>query len=362
MRANDLEKFLIYSFESNKNPVLIKGAPGIGKSDIVAQAAKKVRWDLFYKDFSGFMNPIISAKIASTVGAKLIISHPVVADPTDYKGLPFVVDGDALFLPFGELKELLEANSPTIYFLDDFGQASPAVQSAVMQLLLARRINGHRISDHVVFVAATNRREDRANVSGILEPVKSRFTGGIVELTLNNDDWINWAWKNGMPSQLISFIQFRPNQLFNFNPTRDIENSPSPRTVAGVGRMLNTNVPEEIRFEAIKGAAGESFAVEFEAYLKVFSTLPSIYQIESDPHGTLIPNEISAKFAVMNLCVNEMNQNNIGSLIAYLTRLGNEYLISSMKNATIKNPNLVGCVEFRNFAIKYGSLLTSMIN
>lgn len=43
MRAKNLSKFLIYSFESNKSPVLIKGAPGIGKSDIVAQAAKQVR-------------------------------------------------------------------------------------------------------------------------------------------------------------------------------------------------------------------------------------------------------------------------------------------------------------------------------
>ena len=44
-------------------PVLIKGAPGIGKSDMVEQVARITKHDL-------------------------IVSHPVVSDPPDYKGVP----------------------------------------------------------------------------------------------------------------------------------------------------------------------------------------------------------------------------------------------------------------------------------
>src|SRR5882724_6653229 len=86
-------------------PILITGAPGIGKSDLVAQAAE-------------------------TNGADLILSHPAVSDPTDAKGLPWVVDGAATFLPFGELQRALAADKPTVWFLDDLGQASPAVQAS----------------------------------------------------------------------------------------------------------------------------------------------------------------------------------------------------------------------------------------
>jgi len=355
MRAKNLSKFLIYSFESNKSPVLIKGAPGIGKTDCVYQSAAQVRWEEFYRDFAG----VKPADITGKIGAKVVVFFPVVDDPTDYKGMPFVIDGKALFIPFGDALTLLHADTPTICFLDDLGQATPAVQSAVMQWILARRINSHKISDHVVFVAATNRREDRANVSGILEPVKSRFTGGIVELELNNEDWIDWAWKHDQPSELISFIQFRPRMLFNFNPTRDIENSPSPRTVAGVGRMIKTNVPAEIRFEAVKGAAGESFAVEFEAYLKVRLSLPSIHEIESNPHSATVPNEISAKFAVMGLVSEHMNQKNIGAFITYLERVGEEFLVAAMKNTAMRNPAILATQEFINFGIKYGEILMS---
>ncbi len=60
-------------------PVLVTGAPGVGKSDIIARSA-------------------------ADADADLIISHPVVADPNDAKGLPWPDGkGAATFLPFGEV-------------------------------------------------------------------------------------------------------------------------------------------------------------------------------------------------------------------------------------------------------------------
>ena len=206
MTPKQLDEFLRFSFVNNF-PILIKGSPGIGKTDIVENATRKLGYDL-------------------------LVSHPVVSDPTDYKGMPFVIKqngrDEAHFLPFGELTQLIDTKVPLVYFLDDLGQATPAVQSAVMQLLLARRINGHKISDNVRFVAATNGRADKANVSGILEPVKSRFSS-IVELQISKEDWVEWALLHDMPHQLISFIEFKPEMLHQFKATADIENTPCPR-------------------------------------------------------------------------------------------------------------------------------------
>ena len=163
MRASQLTSFLAAAIPA-RLPVLITGAPGVGKSQIVEQAA-------------------------ASAGADLILSHPAVADPTDAKGLPWVAkDGEsATFLPFGELARAIRAERPTVWFLDDLGQAPAAVQASFMQLLLARRVNGHALPEHVSFVAATNRRTDRAGVSGILEPVKSRFVS-MIGLEPNLDD------------------------------------------------------------------------------------------------------------------------------------------------------------------------------
>ena len=63
-------------------PVLLCGPPGVGKTAIVAQVAKEL-------------------------ACELVVSHPVTADPTDFRGLPWMVDGQATFLPIGDLARLI---------------------------------------------------------------------------------------------------------------------------------------------------------------------------------------------------------------------------------------------------------------
>lgn len=323
MNAKNLTDFLEFSVK-NGFPVLITGKPGIGKSDIVFQVSQKT-------------------------GFKLIISHPVVSDPTDFKGLPFAVDGKAKFLPFGELDELINTNEPTIYFLDDLGQAPASVQAACMQLILARRINGHKVSDFVTFIAATNRREDHAGVMGILEPVKSRFAS-IVQLDFEIDSWVSWALKNNMPTELISFAQFRPELIDNFKPSKDMVNSPCPRTVAYVGKMQNANLPQNLFFEAVKGAAGEAFAVEYQAFLKVYMNLPSVTQIIMDPINTIVPAEISGKFALMGALAEKLTPTTISPILQYLEKFPLEITTACIKNATVKNPAICATREFIQWA------------
>ncbi len=63
--------------------------------------------------------------------------------------------------------KVVTAKRLTVVFLDDIGQSPPAVQAALMQLILARRVNGHRLSDHVVFCGATNDTMHLAGVAGL---------------------------------------------------------------------------------------------------------------------------------------------------------------------------------------------------
>src|SRR3990167_5620340 len=199
MKPRELAETLSYMIPA-RLPVLIVGAPGIGKSDLVARAALRTHYTL-------------------------IISHPVVNDPTDAKGLPWPdrEAQSARFLPFGDLARALAAIEPTVWFLDDLGQATPAVQASYMQLLLARLIGDHVLPDCISFIAASNRRTDRAGVSGLLEPVKSRFTA-ILDLDPDLDDWSEWALANQVRPELLAFLRFRPDLLHNFRPSLDLVN------------------------------------------------------------------------------------------------------------------------------------------
>lgn len=331
MKIRTLTRFLKWSLK-NKENVLIKGAPGIGKTDIVHKVCKKL-------------------------GYNLIIFTPVIDSPIDYKGLGAIVNGRAVFLPYGNLEQLIDAKKPTVAFFDDLGQAPAAVQSAVMQLIWGGSekrgsLNGKVISDHVRFVAATNRREDKANVNGILEPVKSRFTS-IVELEVDANDWIKWAEKKKMPKQLIHYIQWRPEMLFKFKATKDIENTPSPRTVAAVGRIINKKLPKEMLFEAVKGAAGHSFATEFTGFLRVYKELPTIKEILNNPSGCKIPDQIEAKFAAMGMVLDAVDKNNIGKFITFLDRLGNEVTTATMKLCSMKKPDVCKTSVYVEWAVKH---------
>ena len=331
MTPSELEQFLTFTI-SHKMPVLITGIPGIGKTDITHAACK-------------------------SSNANLILSHPVVSDPTDYKGLPFAgSDGIAHFMPFGDLHKLIEAKEPTVFFLDDFGQAPISVQAACMQLILARQINGHKVSEHVTFIAATNRKEDKAGVTGILEPVKSRFVT-IVQLEVNVDDWVKWALRNNMPTELIGFVRFRPTMLSDFKPTKSLTNSTSPRTLANVGRLQKDGLNKNFEMEVFTGAAGEAFAVEYLAFLQMYRELPSVDEIILNPDKAKVTKDPGCLCAVSSALAHRMNETNQDSIITYLDRLPTEIAVVTMKDAVAKDRSLSTTKSFIKWGASKGDLI-----
>ena len=319
-------------FIKNNLPVLIKGKPGIGKSDIVAQAT-------------------IDAQ------ARLIISHPVVSSPVDYKGFPYVVDGKAIFLPFGDLCEIIDATEPTVYFIDDLGQAPPAVQAACMQLLLARRINEHEVSKFVTFMAATNRKTDNAGVTGVLDPVKSRFVT-ILNLDIDHNDWSQWALVNNIPVELIAFNRFRPNFLndddctveVNRKRKADIENGPCPRTLHNIAKIMGCDMPKEIEFELFAGAAGEAFASEFTGFLKIFRHLPNPDAIILSPDSVDVPNDPATLYALSGALSKRASEASFDNILKYIKKMPKEFEVFTVLDSIKINKKLHNTTGFIGWA------------
>ena len=329
MRAEKLSQFLVKSIRANRR-VLVKGKPGVGKSDIVAQACAEV-------------------------GAEMVLMHPSISDPTDFKGMPALTNKgtEAHFLPFGDLSKLCKATALTVAFLDDIGQAAPAVQAALMQLILARSVNGTRISPHVVFVGATNDTSHCAGVSGMIEPLKSRWDT-IVELECSVDDWSQWALTAGMPCELVAFIRFRPALLSDFKPTREIRNSPCPRTWASVGSWLNDGVKD---LEVFTGAVGEGAAVEFFSFLDLYASLPSLDAILLDPANADVPEKPAALFAVSAGLARKATPQNLDRVTTYLSRLPKEFEVMAVRDAVRLNKTVTASPAFVAWATKNSTVL-----
>lgn len=321
---------------ANRQPVLLQGSPGVGKTDMVVNAAL-------------------------SESADMVTVYCACSDPCDPKGMPATwstPDGQQSdFIPFGWLKRLINADRTTVCFLDDIGAATPAVQLSFMNLVQARRTgDGTPISDNVVFIAATNRRSDKAGVTGMLEPLKSRWAT-ILNVEPDLDDWIDWALDNGMPTELIAFLRFRPHLLNDFTPSADLVNSPSPRTVAAVGRLMSLGLPSETEYEVYSGAAGEGFAAEFLGFLKIFRNLPSRDAILMDPENAEVPEDPATLYAVCGSVASAASEQTMERVCTYANRLPAEFSVMLMRDAIKRDPKIVNTRPYIDWGRKHKDVL-----
>jgi len=315
--------------------ILVVGAPGLGKTEIIQEACRQCDMDV-------------------------IMFHPVISDPTDFKGMPGLVPGEngdyrAEFFTFSNLKRLVDVERPTVAFADDLGQAPPLVQAAWMQLVLGGQLEDKRISDKVTFLSATNRKEDKAGVQGIIEPLKSRFAS-IVELVADVDEWLHWARRNHIHPMVRGFIRFRPQLLHAFSASNDMTNSPSPRTVKHVSDLMWAcrNTPDAIMSVLVAGAAGSGFSVEFMTYRSLARSFPKLSVILKAPKRAPLPKEQSAMFAIVEAMLDKSDAKTISPFMQYILRLPKEFQAWYYEQVKEINPKLVRTEAMTKWAVAHG--------
>lgn len=298
MKISEIGEFLVEQFKAREATMLV-GSPGLGKTDCVIEAVK-------------------------SVGGRVIVCHPIVNDPTDFRGFPWIaMEGGgpkARFVPYGMLEELLTdvGDQVIVVFLDDLGGAMQSVQGSVSHLVLERNINGRRISDNVVFVAATNRRKDKAGVTGIVSMLVDRFQT-VVPVEFDIDDWVIWGMEHDMPAVLLAFAKRQPQLMGIFEAPSDIMKTSTPRSVAALGRLMNRGVMDVRLWE---GTVGPQFSSMFQAWHQTWSILPDIDEVLRNPeHAPLPPaNRPDGYFAAMGALNFRANAKNLTNILTYVRR------------------------------------------
>lgn len=328
---------LLAAYLKNRKRVLLVGPPGIGKSDIIETAVRELGYDL-------------------------AVWHPVVSDPTDFRGLPFKANGHAEFLPFGDLRRLIDATEPLVVFLDDIGQAPRSVQAAAMQLLLTGRIADHHVSEHVRFVAATNRAQDRAGVSGVLQPLQGRFHA-IVDVQIDLDDWCAWAYDHGMPDELIAFLRMREGLLHSWEPLSEIKPQPTPRTWQFCGEAMQLGLAGEEENQAILASVGDEAGGQLITFLKLArDSRIDLDAMLKDPKGCEIPTDPGLRYVVCTGLARRASVKNIDEIRVILERLdaagGGEFAILCLRDAMRRDTSLQDTEAWTEIALgKIGELL-----
>jgi hypothetical protein len=302
MKPSQLIVALVSLLKAGIVPI-VHGAPGVGKTDIITEAVRRLSSDL-------------------------LICHPVIDEPIDYKGLPGIVDGHARFLPYGNLQCMLDAKKMLIVFADDIGQAMQSVQAAWMQLLLARTINGIVISDNVRFVAATNRAEDRAGVQRMLTPLANRAVH--LDLEVNNDDWQSWASARGIALEIRSYLRWKPASLLVFDgATAQSERAfPSPRSWSMLSTAIK-DMPDELILDISKGTVGAGCGTEFASFCKIMRSMPQDPKLVlTDPDSVQVPTDQATCFAIcgaVSALAKDSDKNGWDNIAKYALRMSEQH-------------------------------------
>ena len=264
-----------------KRPIFLWGPPGIGKSDVVAE-------------------------IARDMGALLIDLRLGQMDPTDIRGIPFYNKdiGKMDWAPPIDLpdEETASQYPYVVLFMDEMNSAPPAVQSAAYQLVLNRRVGKYRLPDNVVMVAAGNRESDKGVTYRMPTPLSNRFVHS--EMKVDFPSWQEWAIKNQIHKDVVGFLTFAKQDLYDFDAKSSSRAFATPRSWTFVSELLaDEDLDVSTTTDLIAGTVGEGLAVKFMAHRKIASKLPKPEDILSGKATELETKEVSAMYSlVISLC------------------------------------------------------------
>ena len=305
-------------------PLMIHGAPGVGKSSIVVQAAAK-------RDL-----PCLCFSLT-------------LMEPVDIKGIPVVNDArtEVRWVPLGELPTEGEG----ILFLDEINTADPSVMAASMRLILERKIGEYTLPPGWRIIAAGNRVEDGASANRIPTALADRFTHVCLETSF--DDWERWAIENNMPHVLIAFLNFRKDLLHDFDAKQTVNTT--PRGWADVGQVVSGDpaLRSMASLAYVSGRVGQGPAAELRGFMNVWGDLPSIDKIID---GTIKDagniEKPAVRYAIALALSFRMQPGNLRNILDYIDQVGVEFTKMALVTAMKRDISISRDPEYLQWATK----------
>ncbi|MFE9535819.1 AAA family ATPase [Streptomyces sp. NPDC006691] len=289
-------------------PVLLWGEPGIGKTAALTQLAAALDLPL-------------TTVIAS------------VHEPSDFSGLPVVGDDPAEqgipMAPPDWAVRLVRAGRGLL-FLDELSTAPPAVQAALLRLVLERRIGALQLPPGVRIVAAANPPSSAADGWELSPPLANRF----VHLQWTHDHevvvrglggtWPRAALPRLTPGKLPEAVAFarravcgllaaRP-KLVHQLPGSEARRGgpwPSPRSWEMTLRLIAfataAGVSRDVLSMLLRGTVGDGPGLELLASLDRMD-LPDPEALLADPEGAELPERGDLRQAVLDGVVAAVRQ------------------------------------------------------
>ena len=254
-------------------PLMVWGAPGLGKSSILRD-------------------------VAAERGIGFIDVRLAQREPVDIRGLPVPGEEGVKWLVASEWPR--DPKSRGIILFDEITAADRSLQVAAYEFILDRRLGElYKVPDGWYICAAGNRTQDRAVAATMSSALANRFLH--VEMVDDVESWIAWASAHDIHPSVTGFIRFRPTCLFNQEGENLERGWPSPRSWERVSHMVKLLGDKSVSLlrKAVYGLVGNRAGVEFLEFFKMCATFDDILEMMTNPEMPVrIPPEADRRYAL----------------------------------------------------------------
>lgn len=343
------ERLLPY-YLARRQPAMLWGSPGIGKSQLVYQmAANAGPW----VSQLGALGEAAALKRAMEQGVSLIDYRVSLRDPVDMMGIPVPCPetGRMIWLNPDELPQVDRDGHYGLLFTDEINAANSAMMAACLGLVLDGKIGGYRLPPGWIVVAAGNKTSDRASAQRMSSALLSRFAN----LYVSHDvpSFTRYANRIGMRQEIVAFLRFRLELLYG-TPSSDGP-YPTPRGWERVAGYLDT--PDDVRMHLIAGLVGADAAAQICAFMDLYKTIQSLDDIIADPVSAAVPQEASLRWAVVTGLGRMAKRSNMDSIVTYAQRLPREAEVMLVHDAVQRDETCKNTAAFGQWAARNASVL-----
>jgi hypothetical protein len=233
-----------------KMPVLIQGHTGVGKSEIIQQAADDVGIEYIYRDLS-LMEAIDMAGV------------PFREETREPKGkeISITVWATPGFLP-------RDPKSKGILVFEELNRAPRQVRTPCLQFLTTRTLNDYKLPDGWLLVAAINPPGPDYEGEELDAAHLSRFT--TINAHADAGEWLTWAKATNQDAHVMAYIHLHRAAIFDGS---DLQSNPRNWTAVSTHlKQLAIDPPDadfaEMRQALIEGRVGPVHAAAFLEFVR----------------------------------------------------------------------------------------------
>ncbi len=286
---------------SRQRPIMLVGAPGLGKTAIMSQIAAEL--DIGYVGYT-----ITHHTRQSAIGLPMI-------ETRQYGGVEHPITRYTMSEIVASVYEAMESQGRRegILFIDEVNCVSETLSAAMLDLLQNKKFGPHPIPSGWVLVTAGNPPEFNSSAREFDIATLDRIR--VIEVEPDAEVWMRYAMSSGIHDAITYYLQVKPQNLLRIESTPDGPVFVTPRGWEDLSMVLKEH--ERLGLEAGIDLISQyvrypEIASEFKRYMDFHRKYSEDHDVDSVLGGRADPSSVAEagaeeKLSLISVIIGRLN-------------------------------------------------------